>query len=174
VNGAPLVPPAMGFMVAIAATMWRTWKPRRKVGPLAGEEAMVQVHDALLGATTIFAAAPVLAADGDDGHHVERDTDAQKVTHWDWDVVIAHKAGKVFYTGSCLRWSSLAPSSPFLWIFCRSIWVMPVNEVRWWMGGLLDGRCCPSILPQCSPNIKRGQHHPFCVWTVAPYHCMFD
>jgi hypothetical protein len=107
----------MGFMVAVMATMWRTWKPRQKVGPLAGEEATVQVHDALLGATTIFATAPVEAVDGDDGHHVERDTDARKVTHWDWDAVVVHKSGKVFYTGSCLWWLSLAPSSPFLWIF---------------------------------------------------------
>ena len=81
--------PTVGFMAAVsvwrtnstlcpAAMMWRTWKPRQKVETMAGEEAAVRVHDALLAVTMIFTAAQAEAADGDDSHHVERDTDARR------------------------------------------------------------------------------------------------
>lgn len=61
--------------------------------------------DALLGATTLPplpagagvapAPAPAEAADGDDGHHVERDADARKVTRWDcdWDAFAVDTSG---------------------------------------------------------------------------------
>lgn len=60
--------------------------------------------DALLGATTLpplpagagVAVAPAAlaeAADGDDGHLVERGADARKVTRWDWDAVAADTSG---------------------------------------------------------------------------------
>jgi hypothetical protein len=50
---------------------------------MVGEEAAVRVHHPLLSAAMIFVAASTEAADDDDDHHVERDTDARKVTHWD-------------------------------------------------------------------------------------------
>jgi hypothetical protein len=60
--------------------------------------------DALLGATTppplpagagvaVAPAALAEAADGDDGHLVERGADARKVTRWDWDAVAADTSG---------------------------------------------------------------------------------
>ena len=60
--------------------------------------------DALLGATTLpplpagagVAVAPAAlaeAADGDDGHLVERGADARKVTRWDGDAVAADTSG---------------------------------------------------------------------------------
>lgn len=50
--------------------------------------------DALLGAKTLppplpAGAAVAPAADGDGGHHVERDADARKVTRCDWDAAVA-------------------------------------------------------------------------------------
>jgi len=57
--------------------------------------------DALLVATTLpplpagagVAGALAEAADGDDGHLVERGADARKVTRWDWDAVAADTSG---------------------------------------------------------------------------------
>ena len=57
--------------------------------------------DALLGATTLpllpagagVAVALAEAADGDDGHLVERGADARKVTRWDGDAVAADTSG---------------------------------------------------------------------------------